>query len=103
MIDVSTKAARAKFYGSSEWKKLRQERLAVDDFECTWCKEEGRVTTEAISILEVDYIKELDSYPELALDINNLRTLCKDCHNKRHGRFNYRGNNKKKKWSDEWW
>ncbi|EOI7562396.1 HNH endonuclease, partial [Enterococcus faecalis] len=33
----------------------------------------------------------------------NLRTLCKDCHNKRHGRFNYRESKRKRKWDDEWW
>ncbi|HAR0336044.1 TPA: HNH endonuclease, partial [Enterococcus faecium] len=55
------------------------------------------------SILEVDHIKELEYHPDLALDINNLRTLCKDCHNKRHNRMKYRGQQKKRKWDDEWW
>ncbi|EPI26147.1 hypothetical protein D352_00121 [Enterococcus faecium LA4B-2] len=54
-------------------------------------------------MLEVDHIKEFEFFPELALELENLRTLCKDCHNKRHGRFNYRKSKKKKKWDDEWW
>ncbi|MFJ6960289.1 MAG: HNH endonuclease, partial [Lactiplantibacillus plantarum] len=36
----------------------------------------------------------------------NLRTLCKDCHNKRHHRMNYRSNHERKenRWSkDERW
>lgn len=56
------------------------------------------------SALEVDHIKELKDYPELALVDDNLRTLCKDCHNKRHGRMKY-GHRKSKeiKWQDERW
>ena len=103
MIDVSTKEERAKFYSSSEWKRLRQAVLERDHYECQWCKEEGKVVTVNDSILEVDHIKELEYYPELATNINNLRTLCKDCHNKRHDRMNYRGEPRKRKWDDEWW
>nr|DAR84995.1 MAG TPA: HNH endonuclease [Caudoviricetes sp.] len=50
--------------------------------------------------LEVDHIKELEFYPEFALDIDNLRTLCKACHNKRHDRFDKNDRNFRK---DEWW
>ncbi|WP_348922065.1 HNH endonuclease [Enterococcus rotai] len=109
-IDTSTKASRAKFYSSSSWKQLRKLCLERDHYECQWCKEEGKVTTlSSIDkhgnpvVLEVDHIKELEDYPELALELFNLRTLCKDCHNKRHKRFNYRSSKKKKKWDDEWW
>ncbi|EGO8594514.1 HNH endonuclease [Enterococcus faecalis] len=103
MIDVSSKQARAKFYGSSEWRRLRQQCLERDHYECQWCKQEGKLTTQYDSILEVDHVKELKHYPQYALDIDNLRTLCKDCHNKRHGRFNYRESKRKRKWDDEWW
>ncbi|EHV2899326.1 HNH endonuclease [Enterococcus faecalis] len=103
MLDVSSKQARAKFYSSSEWRRLRQQCLERDHYECQWCKEQGKLTTQYDSILEVDHIKELEHYPQYALDIDNLRTLCKDCHNKRHGRFNYRESKRKRKWDDEWW
>ncbi|MHC5250431.1 HNH endonuclease [Enterococcus sp. LJL90] len=103
MMDTSTRQGRAKFYSSSKWKHLRKKRLELDHFECQWCKAEGKLTTQYDSVLEVDHIKELEDYPELALDIDNLRTLCKDCHNKRHDRMNYRGQQKKRKWDDEWW
>ena len=29
---------------------------------------------------EVHHVKPVDTYPELALDINNLEPLCRDCH-----------------------
>lgn len=85
------------------WRLKREEIKLRDNYECQWCKEEGRVTTEAHSILEVDHIKELETNPELALVNENLRTLCKDCHNKRHKRFRYSKRSKKaSKWNDEW-
>lgn len=104
-IDTTSKETRALFYNSTEWKNKRKEILQRDHYECQWCKEEGRVTLADESLLEVDHIKELEYHPELALDNDNLRTLCKDCHNKRHERMNYRHTNKKEnKWAgDERW
>lgn len=103
-IDTSTKATRAAFYNSPQWRAKRQRILERDHFECQWCKEEGRVTVVDAALLEVDHIQELADHPELALDDDNLRTLCKDCHNKRHKRMNYRVHNKKaSKWQDERW
>ena len=103
MIDVSTRSARALFYASQAWRILREQALERDHYECVWCREEGKVTTEN---LEVDHIKELEFYPEFALDIDNLRTLCKECHNKRHGRFQFRKSKKmqdKNFRTDEFW
>ena len=83
-VNVSTREERSEFYNSRDWRELREVALERDHHECVWCREQGRVTTED---LEVDHIKELEFYPEFALDIDNLRTLCKECHNKRHERF----------------
>ncbi|MCZ0717842.1 HNH endonuclease [Aerococcus kribbianus] len=98
------KKERRQFYNSTKWRKLRQQILLRDHYECQLCKAEGRVTTGQTTVLEVDHIKELEHYPELATDPDNLRTLCKECHNKRHHRFNYRPNKKQQnKWEgDEW-
>lgn len=104
---VNTSKDRAKFYSSKEWQELRQEAMKRDNYECVWCASEGKVSTN--QVLEVDHIKELEYYPQDALDIHNLRTLCKDCHNKRHKRFNYIDKQKKhkRKYSsatfEEWW
>lgn len=103
-FDHTTREGRALFYGSSEWREKRAEIIARDNHECQWCKEAGRVTVSDETILEVDHIKELSEHPELAFDNDNLRTLCKDCHNKRHGRMNYRGQNTREaRWIDERW
>lgn len=95
MIDVSTPQARAKFYHSGDWRRVREQVLKRDNKECQWCKAEGRVTTAKTATLEVDHIKELQYYPKLAFEPSNLRTLCHDCHNKRHNRH------KEKKFDDE--
>ena len=89
-IDTTTHKGRAKFYNRDEWHELRDRVLERDHYECEMCRDEGRLTIIQHSILEVDHIKPLEDYPELATDINNLRTLCKDCHNKRHHRFRYK-------------
>jgi Restriction endonuclease len=106
--NVETREDRMLFYNTSTWKEKRQKILERDAFECQWCKEEGKVKLgkdkeQDESPLEVDHIQELKDCPELALEDSNLRTLCKDCHNKRHGRMNYRKSHKEKKWNDEWW
>ena len=101
-IDTSTHESRAKFYNSEDWHRLRDAVLARDHYECVMCKANGKLTTNRDSVLEVDHIKPLEQYPELAMDIDNLRTLCKDCHNKRHHRFNYRSRGKSwNKWADD--
>ena len=97
MIDVSSREARNSFYHSSAWLQVRRDALRRDHYECVWCRSEGRVVTEQ---LEVDHIKELEFHPEFALDLSNLRTLCKECHNRRHGRFN---KNRREFRKDEWW
>lgn len=102
MVEVYKKKANP-FYLSTAWKAKRQEILERDHYECQWCKEEGKVTTDKDTTLEVDHIKELNDYPELALENSNLRTLCKDCHNKRHNRFRFKKSKKSKKWDDEFW
>lgn len=103
-MDHTTREGRALFYGSQEWREKREKILKRDNYECQWCKAEGRVTVSEESVLEVDHIKELSEYPELALDDDNLRTLCKDCHNRRHGRMNYKHlNQRRNRWQDERW
>ncbi|WP_434556690.1 HNH endonuclease [Staphylococcus delphini] len=51
-------------------------------------------------------MKELDSNPDLAYDMDNLVTLCVSCHNKKHNRYQ-KGKpfpKKETKWTgDEWW
>ena len=64
------------FRASREYKKWRYEVFKRDNFKCVLCgdKKGGNI--------EADHIKDFALYPELRLDINNGRTLCKSCHKK---------------------
>ncbi|WP_117161334.1 HNH endonuclease [Paraliobacillus sp. X-1268] len=104
--EYKTKQQQKKFYRSGAWVAVRREVLRRDNFECQECKRQGRVYTDKHDPdkhkrLDVDHIKELEDYPELALDFENLETLCVRCHNKKHNRFMFQ--KKKPKWDDEWW
>lgn len=69
-----------RFYNSIEWRTLSAKRLQDDSYKCVMC---GRLATE------VDHIKEIQTPEgwELRLEYSNTRSLCHDCHNKRHNRF----------------
>ncbi|WP_239255406.1 HNH endonuclease [Listeria ilorinensis] len=85
-----SKEKRLRFYKSGPWKRVRQDVLERDNYECQECKRSGRVTTKVTTELvklDVDHIKDLEHYPELALDLDNLETLCQVCHNRKHHRF----------------
>ena len=55
--------------------EYRQWRIAVferDNYMCVMCGKKG--------YLEADHIRRWADYPELRFDVNNGRTLCKECH-----------------------
>ena len=66
------------FYHSPAWRKVRLAALRRDGYLCQHCLRQGRATPAT----EVHHVKELEDYPELALDVNNLLSLCWDCHEK---------------------
>lgn len=114
LIEYKTKQQKRKFYDSKPWKILRVKIKQRDNYECQECKRQGRVTIDTNEysesakrkkiVLVVDHIKEIEDYPELALDEDNLQTLCVNCHNKKHGRYvDYSLWRKKPKWDDERW
>ena len=69
-----------RFYNSKEWRILSSKRLQDDGYKCVKC---GAFASE------VDHIKAIQT-PEgwtLRLDYNNTQSLCIECHNKKHKRF----------------
>lgn len=54
--------------------------MVRDKYQCQLCKRYGRMTQAKI----VHHKLELDEYPELAFDDNNLVAVCQACHNKLH-------------------
>lgn len=90
-----SKEQRRKFYNSNKWNKKRESIKQRDNYECQECKRQGKVSIDVYEPnkngrkkikLVVHHIKELEDNPELALDDDNLETLCVDCHNKIHNR-----------------
>ena len=59
--------------GRDEYKQLRSKCFNRDNFTCQIC-------FKPVGSLEMDHIKEWCNYPELRLEIANVRTLCKPCH-----------------------
>lgn len=68
------------FYKSRAWRKLRLVILNRDHYLCQPCLRDEELTTANI----VHHIKPLEDYPELALDADNLESICPSCHNKEH-------------------
>jgi 5-methylcytosine-specific restriction endonuclease McrA len=68
------------FYKSTAWQKCRQTVLIRDHYLCQECLRNGQLTPAST----VHHIEPLDERPDLALDVNNLETICPACHNKEH-------------------
>ena len=62
------------FYGTSEWKKLRNQYMQHNPF-CELCDKRGVVEAGHT----VDHIKEIQDGGE-KLEWSNLQTLCEPCH-----------------------
>lgn len=84
--EYKNREQKAKFYTGSDWKRLREEVKKRDNCECQACKRQGFLTVDTNEFSEsagrkkiqlvVHHIKELEHHPELALEIDNLETLC---------------------------
>lgn len=72
------------FYHTPAWRKLRVVALQRDHYLCQACLKKHRFTKAT----EVHHIKPLEDFPELGLDLDNLMSLCWQCHEetKDHGR-----------------
>lgn len=103
-----SKEQKREFYKSRQWSGvngLREQALKRDNYECQLCKREGKVHLDSTKIegerksiiLNVHHIKEIEDHPELALDLNNLMTICLSHHNEQHNRFKPSNN----KWKDD--
>lgn len=58
------------------WRRLRLKALQRDHYLCQACLKKNRITKAT----EVHHIKPAEDYPELALDLDNLTSLCWRCH-----------------------
>lgn len=73
------------FYKCKKWKQIRAQALRRDGYMCTLCKRYGKIKEAYI----VHHLTPIDKAPSEALNINNLISLCFNCHNKVHNRNNF--------------
>lgn len=77
---------RSDIYNSKQWKALRNAYFMANPL-CEECLKNGKITAGA----HVHHIDSFTNYEDentriaVALDWNNLMTLCVDCHEKMHG------------------
>ncbi len=70
------------FYHWPVWRRLRVLALQRDHYLCQECLRQGRLTKAT----EVHHRKSVEDFPELALSLDNLESLCWDCHEKTKAR-----------------
>jgi 5-methylcytosine-specific restriction protein A len=68
------------FYNSGLWLSKRKEALKRDNNECQKCKARGLVAKADC----VHHKKHVKQYPSLALELDNLISLCNSCHDEEH-------------------
>lgn len=71
----------SKIRNSIEAKLWREAVFKRDNYTCIWCGD-----TKGGN-LEADHIQKWSEYPELRFAVDNGRTLCSDCHKKRHRKY----------------
>ncbi len=68
------------FYHTTEWKRKRKEVLRRDRCTCQRCRQRGKYTRATT----VHHVLHLRNVPELALEDENLISLCNECHEALH-------------------
>lgn len=66
----------------SKWKKIRDTKIKLNPL-CECCGEKLAEEVHHILPLE-DYLNDPETMEQLAYDINNLQSLCRECHYKIH-------------------
>ena len=72
-------------YHSKAWQHIREQALERDHHLCQRCLKLGRVTP-AVIVHHVVHLTQGNVHdPRIALDLDNLTCLCRDCHAIVHG------------------
>ena len=66
-------------YASARWCRLRRRALDRDRYLCMMCRAKGEYKAGK----EVDHIVPVDVDMARAYDLDNLQTLCHDCHTRK--------------------
>lgn len=87
------------FYNSGLWQHKRIDALERDNNECQKCKDNGLYSAADC----VHHKKHLKQHPELALDLENLISLCNSCHDEEHPEKLRKNKSKRKFINEERW
>ena len=81
------------FYHTAAWKRARRARLMMDNGMCTQCMEEfwRGERMKPLRATMVHHVLPLTERPDLALDLENMRSLCDMHHNREHPEKGGRG------------
>lgn len=74
------------FYHTAAWRRLRAVALSRDDGMCQECMRRFRLGYGIAPrrATMVHHIVPIEERPDLALRLENLRSLCSECHNREH-------------------
>ena len=75
----------AAFYSSGAWKHVRDLAGKRDHYLCQDCLKAGRVTPAEIVHHIVELTPDNINDPDVALSLDNLVSVCRECHAVRHG------------------
>ena len=75
--DQGKSKERVKFQNSPKWRSARTKCFERDNYTCQICFTRG-------GTLEAHHLKPYRSHPKLRLELTNLKTLCKQCHDTLH-------------------
>ncbi|MEN6370921.1 MAG: HNH endonuclease [Armatimonadota bacterium] len=78
-LDANRSNSAARGY-DARWSKLAKLYLKRNPL-CEDCQERGLTVAAQL----VHHIKEVDTHPKLRLSWDNLRSLCRACHERTHG------------------
>ena len=72
-----------RFYHSQAWRKMSEQILRRDHYECQECRKKLRsgVRTKIKRATQVHHIVPYETRPDLGLDEDNLEAICDGCHN----------------------
>jgi 5-methylcytosine-specific restriction enzyme A len=73
---------RQKEWNSKEWQLIRKAVFERDDYTCQECGDHNYAGRGKSIKIECHHKKEWINFPELRMDLDNLITLCANCHNK---------------------
>lgn len=79
-----SKETRHPFYASKTWQRCQIAYMKSVGGLCEECKAQGRITAAEIVHHKIHITDENINDPEITLNFENLKAVCRECHGKEH-------------------